>query len=261
MGIEIIQDTTGNPALKFVDDQTGKSLFELRQHGSVIGNIGSVTTLYDDFFGKAIDGKWDVQKGSDGGAANFAYNAAVSGTVRATTGAGAGATMAVNGVQLDQGLNWKAANGNLVFETYIKAAAITNLCLFAGFTNQLASLQMPVNGSGTANGLTYNAADCVGFLFDTTMTTANWWCTGQANSTPGTAVNSGSAPTAATYDKLRIEVDTAGTATYFLNGTTVGTVTGAVTAATALTPCIAAFRRTSASTTIDVDFILCQQTR
>lgn len=260
MGIQIVQGTGGNPSLDFVDDGTGKTLMSLKQHGSVVGNIGNVVTLYDDFLGKAIGATWDVQKGSDGSALNFVFNAAANGTVRATTGAGA-STMAVNGVQLDHGLNWQANKTNLVFEASIKAAAITNLVLFAGFTNQLSSLQMPVNGSGSANGLTYNAADCVGFLFDTTMTAANWWCAGQAASVPATAINSNAAPVAATYDKLRIEVDVLGNATFFLNSIQIGTMALAVTPTVALTPCIAAFRRTTATTTVDVDFILCQQSR
>lgn len=261
MGINTVQNGGANPSLDFVDDLTSKTLLSVKQHGTIAGDHSTVSTLFDDFLGKAIGATWGVVKGSDGSAVNFAFNAAVDGTVRATTGAGATTTMAVNGVQLDHALNWQANNGNLVFETRVKLAAITTAALFVGFTNQVGTLQMPVNGSGTANGLTFNAVDCVGFLFDTTMTTANWWCTGQANSVPATAVNSGSAPVAATYDKLRVEVDASGNAKFFLNGSLVGTVLLAVTGNVPLTPVIAGFRRAASSTTVDADFILCQQNR
>lgn len=261
MGIQLAQIGGANPSLDFVDDQTSKTLLSLKQHGSVIGDIGTVSTLYDDFLGKAIGATWDVQKGSDAATANFAFNAAVDGTVRATTGAGAGGTYAVNGVQLDHALNWKAANGNLVFEARVKLSAITNISAFIGFTNQLAALQMPANSSGSANGITYNAADCVGFLFDTSMTNANWWAAGQKASTPATAINSQTPPVAATYNRLRIEVDASGNASFYLDNTLVGTVSNAVTATTAMTPVVAVFTRTAASATVDVDYILCQQTR
>lgn len=261
MGINFVQGTTGNPSAAFIDDATSKVLLDIRSHGTLMGNIGSNVTLYDDFVGKAIGATWGVVKGSDGGTVNFAFNAAVNGIVRGTTGAGATTTMAVNGVQLDNALNWKGSKGNLVFEASVDMAAITNVALFVGFTNQVGTLQMPVNSSGTANGLTYNATDCVGFLFDTSMTTANWWCTGQANSVPGTAVNAGSAPVAATFDKLRIEIDVNGNATFYLNSVQIGYIALAVTPTVALTPVVAGFRRAASSTTFDVDFVLCQQSR
>lgn len=261
MGINFVQGTSGNPSAGFVDDATSKTLLDIRAHGTLMGNIGSNVTQYDDFTGKAISGIWDVVKGSDAGAANFAVNVATNGTVRGTTGAGATTTMAVNGVQLDGSLNWKANKGNLVFEASVDMAAITTVALFVGFTNESGTLQMPVNGSGTANGLTYNATDCVGFLFDTTMTNANWFCTGQANGVPSTAVNSGLAPVAATFDKLRIEIDVFGNATFFLNSVQIGYLALAVTPTVALAPVVAGFRRAASSTTFDVDFIVCQQLR
>lgn len=261
MGINLVQATTGNPAVSFIDDLTSKNLLEIRAHGTLMNNLGSTSTLFDDFTGKAIAGSWGVVKGSDAATVNFAFNAAVNGTVRATTGAGATTTMAVNGVQLDNALNWKANKGNLVFEASVDMAAITTVALFVGFTNQVGTLQMPVNGSGTANGLTYNATDCVGFLFDTTMTNANWFATGQANGVPSTAVNTGLPPVAATFDKLRIEIDVLGNAIFFLNSVQIGTLALAVTPTVALTPVVAGFRRAASSTTFDVDFIVCQQSR
>src|SRR5271170_2757617 len=57
--------------------------------------------LLDDFLGKTISGVWGTTKGSDAGAALYAINTALDGTARGVTGAGAGATMAVNGVRID----------------------------------------------------------------------------------------------------------------------------------------------------------------
>lgn len=260
MGINIVQNGGANPSLDLVDDLTSKTVFSAKQHGTLLGDLGSVVTMYDDFLGKAIGATWDVQKGSDGSAANFAFNAATSGTVRATTGAGAGGTMAVNGVQLDHALNWVASQGNLVFEAKVKISAITNISVYVGFTDQLAALEAPVTLSGTT--FTTNATDAVGFLFDTNATTATIRCVGVANDVDATMQNTGLAYVAATYKTFRIEISSAGVATFYIDGVQVGTgMTGAVTTSIPLTPVVSGFATAAASRTIDVDYILCQQTR
>lgn len=260
MGIQYVQNGGANPSLDFVDDLTSKTLSSFKQHGTQYSDLGATCTMYDDFLGKAIGATWDVQKGSDGATANFAFLAGNSGIVRATTGAGAGATYAVNGVQLDHALNWKAANGNLVFETKVKISAITTIALYVGFTDQLASLVMPMTLS--AGALTTTASNAVGFLFDTAATSATYKICGVATDVDATFQDIGVAPVAATFDTLRIEVNSIGVATFFRNGVQVGTaMTGAVTASVALTPVIACFTRAAGSATVDVDYIICQQTR
>lgn len=260
MGINTLQNGGANPSLDFIDDLTAKTLLQIKQHGTMSGDHGSNVTFMDDFLGKAIGATWDVQKGSDGATANFAFNAATSGNVRATTGAGAGASYAANGVQLDHALNWKAANGNLIFETKVKISAITTIALYAGFTDQLSALEMPMTLS--AGSLTTNATDAIGFLFDTAATAATYKICGVANDVDATFQDIGVAPTAATFDTLRIEVSTGGVATFFRNGVQVGTpLAGAVTPSIALTPVIACFTRAAGSATVDVDYVLCQQLR
>lgn len=212
--------------------------------------------MFDDFDGAAILGTWGVNKGSDGGAANFAINAALNGTIRATTGAGAGASMAVNGVQVSGHLNFEADSTGLEFGCRVKMAAITTAAIFVGFTNQVAALQMPINGAGGGDTFTNNAADAVGFLFDTTMTTQKWWGVGSKASVSAAGQNSGFAPVAGTYDDMYIQVDANGNASFFLNGSPVGTIqNNSLTKSVPLSPVIAAFRRSAASTTIDVDYI------
>jgi hypothetical protein len=216
---------------------------------------------YDDFIGVAITGVWDVQKGSDAACANFAVLAGTkSGVIRATTGAGAGATMAVNGVQLDQGLHYTAANGGTTFEAAVKISAITNVSLFVGLTNEVGTLQAPATLSVAT--FTFNAADCVGFLFDTAATTVTVRAVGNAASVAPTAIDSGLALVAATYMIFRIELDSLGNATFFINGNQVGSPMAlAVTAATLLTPVIAGFARAAASRTVDVDYVDVEQDR
>lgn len=216
---------------------------------------GGIVRLHDHFLGDVLADEWGVAKGSDGACVDFAISAAVGGMVRATTGAGAGASMAANGVQLHAALNWAASSGNLIFDCRLKLAAITTVAVFVGFTDQIGSLEMPINSAASANTITTNASDAVGLMFDTSMDTDVWWGVGVKADTDATHVSTGIAPTAATWQRLRIEVESNGTAGMFIDGKKYCTVANAVTAATPLTPVIAAFRRAASSTTVDVDYI------
>lgn len=224
---------------------------------------------FDDFDGATLLGTWGVLKGSDGAALNFVINGGVNGTILGTTGAGAGATMAVNGIQISGHLNLKAqgaaaaaSSNNLEFNARVQMSAITNQVVFLGFTNQVAALQMPINGAGGGNGFTANAADAVGFLFDTTMTTANWWMIGAKASALATGQNSGVAPVAATYEQFAISVDQLGNAVFFRNGIQVGVVmANAITPTVAVSPVIASFARAAVLRTVTADYLMASMNR
>ena len=218
-------------------------------------NPMSIVRMSDHFIGDVLADEWGVAKGSDAACVDFAISAATGGMIRATTGAGAGASMAANGVQLHAQLNWKANQGELAFDCRLKLAAITTVAVFVGFTDQIGSLEMPIHSAASANTITTNATDAVGLFFDTSMSDDYWWCAGVANDVDATHVSTAIAPTAATYQRLRVECDKSGNATFFIDGKTVGTVSNAVTASVALTPVVAAFRRAASSTTVDVDYI------
>lgn len=225
--------------------------------------------LFDDFEGATLSSRWQVAKGSDGGAANFATHGDLSGTILATTGAGAGASMAVNGVQIAANLSFQAqGNGgaastnNLEFNTRIKLSAITNMAIFVGFTNEVGALQMPINGAGGGNGFTANANDAVGFLFDTTMTTAHWWSIGAKGGVASAGQDTGFAPAPAAYDVLAVSVDQLGNASFFINKNLIGVVVpNSITPTVPLTPVIAAFARAAASRTVTADRIMASMNR
>lgn len=241
----------------------------------VFSNTGGVVTtrlraatnnyarLYDDFEGSTLSALWGhPTKGSDGATADFAILADVNGKIRGTTGAGAGGTMAVNGIMVYRTLNWKANQGGLAMEARVQISAITNISLYVGFTDQVTTLTAPITSAASANTITTNASNAVGFMFDTSMTNANFWLVGVAADVDATAQNSAIAPVAATYITLRVELTSAGVASFFINNVLIGTaMTGAVTATTALTPCVSAFTRTAASATVDIDYIIVQALR
>lgn len=221
------------------------------------------STLYDDFnggsqaFSTTVVNGWLSRKGTTN-TVDWTVTAGNGGTVVGKVG-DTTASMAVSGVQLDAGLNWKPNMGDLVFEAKVKTGIITNIAIFIGFTDQVAALEMPINSAASADTITTNATDGIGFMFDTAMTTDTWWLVGVANNVDATAQNSAAVPVADTYQTFRIEVSTAGVATFYINGTQVGTaMTAAATATVALTPVIAAFNRTTANgatTIVTADYV------
>jgi len=125
------------------------------------------------------------------------------------------------------------------------------------------SFEAPIVSAASANTLTSNATDAVGFMFDTRMTTDNWWLVGVATDVDATHQDTGFAPVADTFATFRIEVTSAGVAKFFYNGAPVGTaMTGAVTPAADLTPTVAVSKTSvAASMTADLDYIHVSMTR
>lgn len=210
--------------------------------------------LWDDFVD--IDsGRWTSLLGSAPPGSPAIVAATANGVARLTAASSTG-SMAADGVQM-VGANrfWLANSGNLVFEARIKLAVITSLSCFFGFTDNL-TLEAPITSAASSNTITTNATDAVGVMFDTSMSTANWWLVGVANDTDATAQNATVAPTAATYETWRIELSAAGVATFYRNGALIGTtMSGAVTPTVALTPTFSIFPRSAASGKIlDVDY-------
>lgn len=217
--------------------------------------------LFDDFLGDVIQSPWDSKIGSDGSCVAATINVAANGTARLTSGASGTVTNAVNGSQLQSSLNWYINKGNLVFETRVKLSAITTVSMFCGFTDQTSALEMPITSAASANTITTNATDAIGFFFDTSMTDDNFWISSVNTDVDGVHVNTAIAPVAATYNTLRIEVDILGNASFYIDGNLVGTQALAATVTVALTPVVAFFTRTGSSYTLDVDYILVKQDR
>lgn len=209
----------------------------------------------DHFAGFAIDAvKWKTTlKGSDGSAvAPTILVAGIGGKCRLTTGAGA-STMAVNGSELASNLAFDVGKGGFEFSASLQMAAITTICCFIGMCDTVA-LSMPFTISGGT--LTMNGTNAFGFLFDTAATAATWKVVGGTGAVANAIFDTGVAPVAATDDQIHIEVDVLGNLSAWLNSTLVCAELPSNSAATfGLTPTVAVFRRTTASTTVDVDYI------
>lgn len=235
---------------------SGKSL--LGEHGAQFKqpSLNSVV-WFDDFLGDALDARYTLVEGTDSATADATILAGgIGGVLRLTTGdAGTGLAADLVGVNLGI-LAWQASNGGLEIEAKIKLSQITEVYAFLGFTD-VATLEAPIISAGSGDTITTTASDAVGWMFDTRMTTDDWWMVGVAGDTDATKQDSGYAPVAATYERLRIEVSAAGKATFYRNGVAVGSqMTGAVTAATDLVPVLYAGKlSTTSSATLDADYL------
>lgn len=232
--------------------------------GVVTGEDGSQFVLpspnsvnyFDDFIGDALDARWNIVEGTDSATSDAAILAGgIGGVLRFTTG-DAGTGLAADLIQMTQALQWQASNGGLFVEARFKLSQITEAYCFFGFTD-VVTLEAPIISAASANTLTTNASDAVGFMFDTRMTADTWWLTGVAGNTDATAQNTTYTPVADTYAKFRVELNADGSAVFFYNGRQVGTkMAGAVTAATDLTPTFAFGKlSTATSITADLDYI------
>lgn len=226
-------------------------------------DLGGTVWWMDDFLGDALDARYDLASGSDAQAVDPTINAAVGGTARLTTG-NSNANVAADASALGQELTWQADQGGLVMEARLKMDVITNVEVYVGLTDAKPSgtLEMPFT-VGSSDALTSNASDAAGFVFDTGADTDNWFAAGVANDTDATGapVDSGTAPTAATYQIFKIRIDASGNADFFLDDTFVTNLSSAVTAATALTPVVVANSTTTTSRNIDVDYLWLQMDR
>lgn len=221
---------------------------------TTIPNAGYVA-LFDDFLGDVLDGNWNYVEGTDASPTDAAVLAGgVGGVLRMSSG-DAGTGLAADLAQLNSFLNWRAANGDLVMEARVKLSATTNVYLFVGFTDVI-TLEAPIESSASADLVTSNATDAVGFMFDTRMATDNIWLVGVKNDVDATKQNAVVAMVAGEYTTLRVVLSSAGAAYFFINGVQVGTeMAAAVTPTVALTPTIALGNTSlTVAKTLDVDY-------
>lgn len=218
------------------------------------GYIDSLVTcrnrveFFDDFLGDLIEDGWN-QQADTGGTVALATSPVMCGAVKLTTD-----TTDDDTIMIAHELNWKASQG-LVFECRIKTDVVTTLGLFVGLTDAKVetSPALPVTRQTTVSVKT--ATDCVGFCFDTDSTTDVLFGTGVKADT--IIADQGAATYAAdTWYVLRIEISTAGAASFYVDGTQIGATTAnAVTTTVALTPYIGMANRGAAAHVTTVDYV------
>jgi hypothetical protein len=257
MTINLVQNPADGSA-SFADSFTGREIARFHPEYGLLNGFAGYTRVFDDFYGDVIADQWSAAKGSDGqGIIATVVSGAAGGVVRLTSG-DVGTGTAADGSVLTHSLNWKANQGGLYMEARLKLnTSVASVCVNIGFTDVLATttLEAPFTVSGTT--ITSAATDAACLVFDTAQTTDIFNLIGVKNNTDTalTATSNSFAPTADTYATYGIYIDTAGSATAFINGAKVATVANAVTATVALTPVISIETRTTAIKEVDIDYI------
>jgi hypothetical protein len=219
-------------------------------------------THFDDFLGDVIADEWSAAEGNDDLAVIATVTPDIGGWIRMTTGDTT--TVSESAQVLTSGLNWQASNGGLFVEARIRPlTSVANVYYFVGFTDVLATTTLELPATLSTTTITYVADNACGWLFDTSATTDVFYGVG-VKATSGIAFANavvGTAPVADTATVLRVELSSAGTATFIRDGVTIGTLENAITATTDITPVIAAMARTTTSKSLDVDYVWTQMDR
>lgn len=212
--------------------------------------------LYDRFVTGGSLAAYALFNGSDAEAVDPVISANALSVVTGNAGSGD----AADASQLIGSTGYTLAAGATVLEARVKVSAITNVAFFFGWTDQKAALEVPVVSAASANTITTNATDAIGFMFDTAMSTDDLWLVGVNNDVDETAQDAGQAPVADTYLTLRIVTNTSGDAAFYINGTQVGsTMTTAARTGVTLYPTIVASARATSSRTLTADYLYLRQ--
>jgi len=212
--------------------------------------------LFDTFDTGGSLTHYELFNGSDAEAVDPVIS---SNTLSMVTG-NAGTGFAADGTQAIGDTGYTLAAGAIVLEARLKISAITNAGFYFGLTDQKTALEIPIESAASADTITTNATDAIGFMFDTSMATDNIWLVGVNNNVDETAQNSATAPVADTYITLRIETNTSGDASFYINGAAVGsTMTTAAATGVTLYPTLAATARSTSSRTVTVDYLYLRQ--
>ncbi len=204
------------------------------------GSIGKIK-LWNDFFnGTSVTSTDENEPIGDfrffgQGSAEIADSAALSiqgatsGAVRVTTTDEAVHTAAVGTNQALQ----PSTMGTLVAECRIQMNNLDTKTVFFGFSDDAADTALnPVDGDTVT--MTLNDSDLCGFVLDHSLTSDEEWFfvhNGGASAgvtTPLTTLTSGIDAVAGEWDVLRVEIDTNGTARWYINEVLSKTLVGAV---------------------------------
>ena len=156
-------------------------------------------------------------------------------------------------------------NAPMAVECRLERAAITAGNVFVGFCGTLADdVAEPL--TATTVTLTLTAAAICGFVLDSQLTAAAVWHMPYnggttAGPTLSTTVESNQSAVAAESDILRVEIDTNGTARWYINGKLEQTVAGAVSTTTLMAALVGCWGTTGTAASVDVDYFAVEATR
>jgi hypothetical protein len=202
---------------------------------------------------------YNLYKGSDAQA--VLPTIAAGGYLRFITG-DAGTGFAADGSEAVAGiadLTYTAAGGTkLILNAGVKPVSVASVAMFVGFTDNNASLEMPIEAP--SGSLVTNASNAVGWLLDTGLGDANGRLVGVNGDVDEAVQNSSLAFITTGFVNIRIEINAAGDATFYWNGTAVGSImTTALATGVSLYPVVAFTSRTTTSKQLQLNNLYVRQ--
>lgn len=233
----------------------------------VVPGSGDTVAMFEDFLASDTGGQFNgfarVNGDTDTGASGtVSRQSMVNGVMRVSfAGTPLNAPSTALGLVKSHGgiKNWKANQGNLRFGARVKLPSLASVNAYIGFSDSGGS-EMPAYDTG--GGVLSNMTDGIGFLYNNLASSStNWQGIATKGDADQTVVGStGQAPTANVYDVLEIVLsqDSGQTATFFVNGTklgTTGTLSNPIDATKGLAPGVWVFGCDTGTIQVDVDWI------
>ncbi len=271
-GTAVVSLRDGDQSLHTVKDKQGGTVYEVKQSGMVIGGVkvseflaldpGRKLTFMEDFIAP-ISTKWSTA-GAGSGSGNQVLTIVANGIGGEATmeSASDDGTHAANLTCLSfDALSFKASQGNLVIEARLKVDDIANgAYIFVGFDDTIdTTSKAPL--FFTADAIDSDSTDAAGVLYDFDSTTDKWAVGGVKNTTDTSPIFAASVPVVNTYATVRVEINSDGVVTGYIDGTLIGSVAAAITTTVALTPYIAVGNRSANQVIMTLDYVYVQQDR
>lgn len=235
----------------------------------VIPGSARYTAVFEDFLGDTgavTPAGWKNIETDTGAGSASGLMLGTNGVFRLYKTAGVGTAGPGEGQALVGELQWKAnqgkgANsGDLRLAARVKLESVSRTAkrihFFAGFSDTVAR-EHPIFDTGA--GVQSNATDAVGFMFSPGGDTG-WSAVAVDGDTDRTAVALDTGVAANVYDELELhlhrgEGDTGGTASFYINGVSVGQIDNPVNASTALAPYFSMWQQDTGGEYADIDFV------
>ena len=196
----------------------------------VRGVGGKFWAYADDFMGE-LEGPHTLNSGSDPQAVDAVRDTAQPGGVIQLVSGDADGTFGTDGSQIVLSscpIQLDAAAQPIEVEARVRiVSAVTTCSVFFGLTD-VTTIEEPFSNS--ADTITSNASDAVGFLYDTDATTDRWWMVAVDTDTDdagNAALPASSVPVADTWQVLKMVIAGDGAQiVFYIDGEPVGTLAG-----------------------------------
>lgn len=183
------------------------------------------TVFQDDFTGDTLS--TDLWATAVDGAGSAIVSGSTSYMVLST------ATGATDKVEVATGL-FGVASKNPSLEARAYMVDISHTTMFIGLTDARSEAANTLSFALNGGTLTSTASNAVGFLWDSAQTAATVKCVTVKANVDGPILNSGVALTAESFKTFRIDVDSTGKATFWIDGASVCSQNAAITTTTPL---------------------------